>query len=120
VLSGSDRAAVRLLERAEAACVKAVSPNCENCGLLGYYAASCGNCLLVYLYLIYLASSLYFPPLLLLCSVLFSSCLSCLHSRYPQQLYVVCIHPSLTLVLPYWLSSHLRIATPPYFPESTL
>jgi hypothetical protein len=28
----------------------------------------------------------------------FSNCLSCLHSRYPQQLYAVCIHPSLTLL----------------------
>jgi hypothetical protein len=35
-------------------------------------------------------------------------------------LHVVCIQPSLTLVLPYWLSSRLLIATPPYFPEYAL
>jgi hypothetical protein len=67
------------------------------CTLLGYYAASCGN-----LYFIYLALSLYFPPVLFLYFIhVFSRCLCCLHSRYPSQIYVVCIHPSLTLVLPY-------------------
>jgi hypothetical protein len=44
--------------------------------------------------------------------ICFSNCLSCLHSRYRQQFYVVCIHPSLTLVLPYWLSSHHTVCYP--------
>jgi hypothetical protein len=63
------------------------------------------NLLLVYLYPIYLSHTC------------FSSCLISFHSQYPYHLYVVSIHPSLTLVLPYWLSSHQLIATPPYFPE---
>jgi hypothetical protein len=46
------------------------------------------------------------PVTVTLFHICVSTCLSCLHSRYFQQLYVVCIHPSLTLVLPYWLSSH--------------
>jgi hypothetical protein len=81
-------------------------------------------CILIFtvgLFVIYLSSFIlmFSSSTVTLFHICFSSCLSCLHSPYPWQLYVVCIHPSLTLVLPYWLSSHLRIATLPYFPEST-
>jgi hypothetical protein len=39
---------------------------------------------------------LYFPPSLLLYSIMFIQLSQLLHSRYPQQLYAACIHPSLT------------------------
>jgi hypothetical protein len=39
--------------------------------------------------------------------ICFSNCLSCLLSRYSQQLYVVCIHPSLTLLAV--ITSHVSL-----------
>jgi hypothetical protein len=70
----------------------------EICGLLGYYAASCGNCL---------------PTFRVNVSVP-SLRVKSLGTTSRYTLFVS------TPLSPYWLSSHLRIATPPYFPESTL
>jgi hypothetical protein len=67
------------------------------------YSSNLFICILIFtvgLFVIYLSSFIliFSSFTVTLFHICFSSCLSCLHSRYFQQLYVVCIHPSLTLL----------------------